>query len=101
MPDYASILKRSIETLPEKTPDMRQAVYERAREEQEQEKAKVEATKKEIGWGNQSRSYVFQPYTMVNDHRTELKVTDVQKVMDGDLDQFIYAYLKRYGSQAA
>ena len=80
---------------------LKSALYERAREEQEQEKAKVEATKKEIGWGNQSRSYVFQPYTMVNDHRTELKVTDVQKVMDGDLDQFIYAYLKRYGSQAA
>ncbi|MCH8938802.1 MAG: peptide chain release factor 2, partial [Gemmatimonadetes bacterium] len=52
-------------------------------------------------WGNQSRSYVFQPYTMVNDHRTDLKVSDVQSVMDGDLDQFIHAYLKRYGSKVA
>ena len=80
---------------------LKSRLYERAQEEREQEKAKVEATKKEIGWGNQSRSYVFQPYTMVNDHRTELKVTDVQKVMDGDLDQFIHAYLKRYGGRAA
>ena len=55
----------------------------------------VEATKSEIGWGNQIRSYVFQPYTMVNDHRTELKVGDVQRVMDGDLDPFIEAFLKQ------
>ena len=80
---------------------LKAALYERAREEQEKEKAKLEATKKDIGWGNQSRSYVFQPYTMVNDHRTELKITDVQSVMDGDLDALIHAYLKRYGSQAA
>ena len=46
----------------------------------------VEATKTDNSWGNQIRSYVFQPYTMVNDHRTEVKVGDVQRVMDGDLD---------------
>ncbi len=80
---------------------LKAALYQRAREEQEKEKAELEATKADIAWGNQSRSYVFQPYTMVNDHRTELKVTDVQSVMDGDLDQFIHAYLKRYGSKAA
>ena len=80
---------------------LKAALYQRAREEQEKEKAVLEATKADIAWGNQSRSYVFQPYTMVNDHRTELKVTDVQAVMDGDLDQFIHAYLKRYGSKAA
>jgi peptide chain release factor 2 len=44
---------------------------------------------------------VFQPYTMVNDHRTELKVTDVQSVMDGAIGQFIEAFLKRFGSRAA
>ena len=60
-----------------------------------------EATKTDNFWGNQIRSYVFQPYTMVNDHRTEVKVGDVQRVMDGDLDQFIEAYLKQYGGQAA
>ncbi len=80
---------------------LKAGLYQRAREEQEKEKAELEATKADIAWGNQSRSYVFQPYTMVNDHRTELKVTDVQSVMDGDLDQFIHAYLKRYGSKAA
>ena len=51
----------------------------------------------EIAWGNQIRSYVFQPYTMVNDHRTELKIPDVQKVMDGWIDPFIEAYLKQGG----
>ena len=74
---------------------LKAGLYERAVEEQEKEKAELEATKTEIGWGNQIRSYVFQPYTMVNDHRTELKVGDVNKVMDGDLDQFIEAFLKQ------
>ncbi|NNE48155.1 MAG: peptide chain release factor 2, partial [Rhodothermales bacterium] len=50
-------------------------------------------SKKKIEWGSQIRSYVFQPYTMVNDHRTETKVTDIQSVMDGDLDDFIKSYL--------
>jgi peptide chain release factor 2 len=76
-------------------------LYERALEEQAAKKAEVDKQKTEIAWGNQIRSYVFQPYTMVNDHRTELKVGDVQKVMDGDLDPFIEAYLKRFGSKAA
>ena len=61
----------------------------------------LEFTKTEIGWGNQIRSYVFQPYTMVNDHRTELKVGDVNKVMDGDLDPFIEAFLKQSAGQGA
>jgi peptide chain release factor 2 len=80
---------------------LRAALYQRALDEQEKKKAAVEATKTDNSWGNQIRSYVFQPYTMVNDHRTELKVGDVQRVMDGDLDQFIEAYLKRFGQQAA
>ncbi len=50
--------------------------------------------KKDIAWGNQIRSYVFQPYTQVKDHRTDVVVTDVQAVMDGDLDPFIDAYLR-------
>jgi peptide chain release factor 2 len=76
-------------------------LYERAVAERDAKKAEVDKQKTEIAWGNQIRSYVFQPYTMVNDHRTELKVNDVQKVMDGDLDQFIEAYLKRFGGKAA
>ncbi len=78
---------------------LKAALYEMAREEQAKEKAELEASKTEIGWGNQIRSYVFQPYTMVNDHRTELKVGDVNKVMDGDLDPFIEAYLKQFAGQ--
>ncbi len=76
-------------------------LYERAVAEREAKKAEVDKQKTDISWGNQIRSYVFQPYTMVNDHRTELKVADVQKVMDGDLDPFIEAYLKRFGGKAA
>jgi len=74
---------------------LRAAIYKRKLEEQEAARALVEATKTDISWGNQIRSYVFQPYTMVNDHRTELKLTDVQRVMDGDIDPFIQAWLKR------
>jgi peptide chain release factor 2 len=80
---------------------LRAALYQRKLEEQEAARAVLEATKTDNSWGNQIRSYVFQPYTMVNDHRTELKVSDVQRVMDGDLDPFIQAYLKRFGGKAA
>jgi peptide chain release factor 2 len=73
-------------------------LYQRALEEQEAEKAKLESTKSDIAFGSQIRSYVFQPYTMVNDHRTELKIPDVQRVMDGDLQPFIHAYLRQYGA---
>jgi peptide chain release factor 2 len=80
---------------------LRAALYQKKLEEQEAARAAVEATKTDNSWGNQIRSYVFQPYTMVNDHRTEVKVGDVQRVMDGDLDPFIQAYLKRFGGKAA
>ena len=80
---------------------LRAALYERALAEQRAEKDALEATKTDIGWGNQIRSYVFAPYTMVSDHRTELKVGDVHGVMDGKLDPFIEAYLKKFGPAAA
>ena len=80
---------------------LRAAIYQKKLEEQEAARAVIEATKTDNSWGNQIRSYVFQPYTMVNDHRTEVKVTDVQRVMDGDLETFIQAYLKQYGGSAA
>jgi len=76
-------------------------LYERALAAQEAKKAEVDKQKGDIAFGSQIRSYVFQPYTMVNDHRTELKVGDVQKVMDGDLDPFIEAFLKKSGGKAA
>jgi peptide chain release factor 2 len=80
---------------------LRAALYQHALEEREKERAALEATKRDIAWGSQIRSYVFQPYTMVNDHRTELKIGDVHGVMDGDLDPFIEAFLKRFGSASA
>ena len=79
---------------------LKAALYQRALDEQEKKRAVLEATKTDNSWGNQIRSYVFQPYTMVNDHRTELKVGDVQRVMNGDLDAFIEAYLKKFGGSA-
>ena len=80
---------------------LRAALYEHALREQEVEKEALEATKTEIGWGNQIRSYVFAPYTMVSDHRTELKVGDVQSVMDGKLKPFIEAFLIKFGGAGA
>lgn len=80
---------------------LKAALYQRALEEKDKKKQALEATKTDISWGNQIRSYVFQPYTMVNDHRTGLKVSDVQSVMDGDIDRFIETYLKKFGSRAA
>ena len=74
---------------------LRAALYQRALEEKEREKAAIEESKADIGFGSQIRSYVFQPYTMVNDHRTETKISDVHAVMDGDLDPLIEAYLKQ------
>ncbi len=76
---------------------LKAALYQRALDEQEKKKQALEATKAENTFGSQIRSYVFQPYTMVNDHRTGLKLTDVQKVMDGDIDPFIDAFLKQTG----
>ena len=80
---------------------LKAALYQRALDEREKKKAELEATKTDNSWGNQIRSYVFQPYTMVNDHRTELKVGDVQTVMDGNIDKFIETYLKKFGGKAA
>jgi peptide chain release factor 2 len=77
---------------------LKAALYQREVEERDRKKAALEATKADVSFGSQIRSYVFQPYTMVNDHRTELKLTDVQKVMDGAIDPFIEAYLKKSGA---
>jgi len=60
----------------------------------EEELKKIQGVQAEIGWGNQIRSYVFQPYTMVKDHRTSFEIGNVKGVMDGDLDGFINAYLR-------
>ncbi|MEH7119392.1 peptide chain release factor 2 [Neobacillus vireti] len=69
-------------------------LYQREIERQEQELLEIRGEQKEIGWGSQIRSYVFHPYSMVKDHRTSTESGNVQAVMDGDLDQFINAYLR-------
>jgi len=72
---------------------LRSRLYQLALEEQQKEQEKYEKDKKKIEWGSQIRSYVFHPYNMVKDHRTEAETSNIQKVMDGDLDLFIHAYL--------
>jgi peptide chain release factor 2 len=72
-------------------------------EQQKREQARqaLEGDKKAIEWGSQIRSYVIHPYRQVNDHRTELKVSDVDGVLDGDLDQFMEAFLLMQGGAGA
>lgn len=70
-------------------------LYEYYRNEKEKENAKFAAEKKGISWGNQIRSYIFQPYTMVKDHRTKHETGNIQAVMDGDIDGFIEDFLKK------
>ena len=70
--------------------------------EQEKKAAEVDSLKgekKEITWGSQIRSYVFTPYTMVKDHRTNFQTSNVNAVMDGDIDDFIKAYLMEFGGE--
>lgn len=72
---------------------LKSRLYQLERDIQEAAKSELEGSKKKIEWGSQIRSYVFQPYTMVNDHRTETKVPDIQTIMDGNLEVFIKAFL--------
>ncbi|WP_246203873.1 peptide chain release factor 2 [Pallidibacillus pasinlerensis] len=69
-------------------------LYQKEVEEQEKKLAEIRGEQKEIGWGSQIRSYVFHPYSMVKDHRTNVETGNVNAVMDGEIDQFIDAYLR-------
>ncbi len=73
---------------------LKSKLYILKKQEEEEKRSDIRGEVKEIGWGNQIRSYVMQPYTMVKDHRTNEEVADVSKVLDGYLDPFINAYLK-------
>jgi peptide chain release factor 2 len=73
---------------------LKSRLYEYYERQKEEEKQKLEDQKKDISWGNQIRSYVFQPYTMVKDHRTKTEIGNIQAVMDGKIDPFIEEYLK-------
>jgi len=73
--------------------NLKSKLYQREIEEKEKELAAIRGEQKDIGWGSQIRSYVFTPYTMVKDHRTNYEVSTVDKVMDGEIIDFIDAYL--------
>jgi peptide chain release factor 2 len=72
---------------------LRARMYEQMKREKMEELEKIQGQKKEIAWGSQIRSYVLQPYRMVKDHRTGNESGNVDAVLDGDLDDFIQAYL--------
>ena len=73
---------------------LKSRLFDHYQKEREKKREKLEKEKKEISWGNQIRSYVFQPYTMVKDHRTKYEKGNIQAVMDGEINSFIEEYLK-------
>jgi peptide chain release factor 2 len=76
---------------------LKSKMYQAEREKLDAELDEIEKSKLKIEWGSQIRSYVFHPYNMVKDHRTEVETSDTQGVMDGDLNKFIKAYLLKFG----
>jgi peptide chain release factor 2 len=72
---------------------LKSRLYQLKLEEDAKQKAKFDKTKKKIEWGSQIRSYVFHPYNMVKDHRTDHETSNIQEVMDGGIDGFIEAFL--------
>ena len=73
---------------------LKSKLYQRAIEEREAQKRALKGEQKKIEWGSQIRSYVFCPYTLVKDHRTNEEEGNIEKVMDGDINKFLFAYLK-------
>ena len=76
-------------------------LYQKKLEEERAKRQKLEDSKADIAWGSQIRSYVFHPYNMVKDHRTDHETSNVQRVMDGEIDDFIYAFLLKSPQRAA
>jgi len=74
---------------------LKSKLYEFEIARKEEELAKVRGEKKDIGWGNQIRSYVLQPYQMIKDHRTDIETGDVNSVLNGEIDIFIKGYLEK------
>jgi peptide chain release factor 2 len=77
---------------------LKSKLYQIELEKQQAELDEIEKGKMKIEWGSQIRSYVFHPYNMVKDHRTECETSDTQGVMDGDIDEFIKQYLLKFSS---
>jgi peptide chain release factor 2 len=78
---------------------LRAKLLERQERERQEEIAREKGEAQDVGWGSQIRSYVLHPYTMVKDHRTDEEVGDAQRVLDGDLDAFVRAYLLKAASR--
>ena len=78
---------------------LRSRLYEMKLREQSEKLQEINKTKKDIAWGSQIRSYVLHPYKMVKDHRTNIETGNVTRVLDGDIDDFIKAYLMHYGGE--
>src|SRR5262249_46704044 len=76
---------------------LKSKLYELEMSERKKSIDALSAEKREIAWGSQIRNYVFQPYTLVKDARTKVEVGDITRVMDGDLDEFVNAFLKEFG----
>jgi peptide chain release factor 2 len=72
---------------------LKSKLYQLEKEKEQEKLNKIESSKKKIEWGSQIRSYVFHPYNMVKDHRTDYETSNTQAVMDGDISQFIKSYL--------
>lgn len=79
---------------------LRSKLYQLELEKREEERAKLESTKKKIEWGSQIRNYVLHPYKLIKDLRTGIETSDVQAVLDGELDDFIKAYLLQESASA-
>ena len=75
---------------------LKSKLYQKEKEKLEAEIDEIEKNKMKIEWGSQIRSYVFHPYNMVKDHRTDVETSDVQGVMNGDLEKFIKGYLLKF-----
>jgi peptide chain release factor 2 len=73
---------------------LRARLYELEQQKQREKMDALNKTKKDIAWGSQIRSYVLHPYRLVKDHRTGIEIGNADAVLDGDLDQFIEAYLE-------
>jgi peptide chain release factor 2 len=80
---------------------LRARLYDRMLREKQEKIEALHDGKKDIAWGSQIRSYVFQPYRMVKDHRTKQEIGDVDRVMDGGLDPFIQAFLLSRRTESA
>jgi len=78
---------------------LKSQLYQRRKDEEEARLSAIESTKKKIEWGSQIRSYVFHPYNLVKDHRTDIETSNVQAVMDGALDDFIKGYLMEFSAR--